>query len=388
MSWLGAGGYPDVHPPLFYWLLRGWEWFGVHEFWLRTLPVLASLGALVLWGRVAGAGLSVLLLATSFADVQQARELRMYAPLEFFAVAHVLALLRRRWNWAALTLLAASFTHLFGLFLIPVGWFLGCRRYYWMQAGCFCLWLGWGIPHYRAELATHPLGLRQIPSVLTGVEAVGRLVTGRVAAFGDPLSLVAGVLVLGWLLWRRPACPAWVYAWALGPWLFLWLLSRLTPISLFEFKYVVWTLPAWTMLLGTRQLVPLWVVVNLWGMIPWLLWPHQWMADWRGVAAEVRGSSEAVVVHPSMMGAPLLYYGVRPQFVDEFAQLKPGHPMIWVTTPYHPYVVAQGLLRGVNQYWERVREQDFDSRLPSAQVEVSWWVWRNRPADVSGGRQL
>ncbi|MBT9582356.1 hypothetical protein IV102_03335 [bacterium] len=367
MSWLSSAGYPDVHPPLFYWMLNGWARLGSGEFWLRTLPVLASLLALFLWARVSRNPLSVLLLATSFAELQQDREVRMYAFLELWAVAHLWALMSTRWWLAGLTLLAACFTHLFGLFLVPLAWFWGCRRLY----GVMLLWLMWAVPHYLGQL-DHPLGLRQVPTLAMEVEAVGRLVTGRVAAFGDPLSLVAGALGVAWLAWR-PVCPAWVYYWALGPWLSLWLVSRFTPIQLFEFKYLVWTLPAWTLLLASSMpLVWFWVGVNLWGAIPWLLWPDQTMADWRGVADRVRPAGLPVVVHPSMMAAPLLFYGLGPprlQFVDEVGQIPQG-PMIWVSTPHHPYVVSQGLLRHLRGLRGRTV---FPSRLPSSVVEVSVW---------------
>jgi hypothetical protein len=371
MSWLNSAGYPDVHPPLFGWLLHQWARLGGSEAWLRTLPVLCALLGLGLWARVSGSLLSVLLLATSFAQLQQDREVRMYALLQLLAVAYFGALLSKRWVGAGVALLGACFTHLFGLFLFPLGWFWACRRCFAMQAVVLLIWLSWGIPHYRAQL-DHPLGLRQVPSLSMEVEAVGRLVTGRVAAFGDPWSVAIGALVLGWLAWRRPRCAAWVYGWALGPWLGLWLVSRLTPLQLFEFKYLVWTLPAWTLLLAERRLAPLWLVVNLGGAVPWLGRPHESLADWRRAAHMVSPGALPVVVHPSMMGAPLLYYGLTPprlRFVDEAGQIPPG-ALIWVTTPHHPFVVAQALQRHLRGLRGRTV---VPAQLPSSVLEVSLW---------------
>ena len=376
----------DVHPPLFFALVELWTYGGLSEAWLRSLSVLASLVALVLWAlllpRTALLG-GVAMLALSFADVQQSRELRMYSWLQLWALLYFWCMTRQRWALAALGLLCASFTHLFGLFLIPVGWFVeGFRpRALAYQGLVLALWLSWGIPHYLAQ-AQHPLDLRQRPSLSMGLEAVGRLLGGRVAAFGDTLSLALGAIVLAWLLFSRPRVARWVYAWALIPWLSIWLVSRYTPLQLFEFKYLVWTLPAWIWLLlaGRRPawiLLPL-VLVNLAWMLPWLYAPHDYQANWRRVANMLDGEKSTIVVHPSMMAGPLLYYGyavppLRP--LDEWSQLQPGRPMVWVTTPHHPYVGHQRLLQGVRRYWRMDKEVTLPSRLPSSQVDLSWWSW-------------
>lgn len=390
MSILGAAqwrhGFQDVHPPLYYGLLEQWARFGLSEFWLRSSSVLASLWSLMLWVRlvrhwrpelVIPCGL---MLAVSFADLQQAREIRMYAWLQLWSLAYFVAWLENRRGLAALALLAASFTHLFGLFLFPLGFF--CRPAWsrWLPM-VLALWLAWGVPHYLGQ-QDHPLGLRQTPTLSMGVEAVGRLLCGRIAPFGDLFSLALGAMVLAWLLWRRPACPRLVYAWALLPWLSIWLVSRLTPLQIFEFKYLVWTLPAWIFLLAgslrARYLLPVWVAVNLGGSLPFLAHPHRWLADWRGVALAVRANPDVVCVHPSMMAAPLFCYGYqspRLQLVDEWAQVVPQRNMIWVSTPYHPFVAQQQLLLGVRKFWKLDRQIDFASLLPSSEIQVTFWQW-------------
>lgn len=386
MTWLGAAGYPDVHPPLFYLLLGAWQKLGSSEAWLRTLPVLLGLFSLGLCLRLPGmTRTGWVLLAFSFAELQQSRELRMYSLLEFLAVVHVWALLGRRWYWAGLSLLAACYTHLFGLFLFPLGWLMAPRRWLGVQIVVLGLWLPWAVPHYLAQ-QDHPLGLRPAPGLAVGLEAVGRLAAGRVAAVGDRFSLLLGAGILGLLVWhlgKGPRCPAWVYAWALGPGCVLWTLSAFTPIHLFEFKYLIWTWPAWCLWLGRMQVA---VGVSLAGVnlalaLPWLLWPQRFQADWRAVAGLLKASQQDVCVHPSMMGAPLLYYGLGPprlKFVDEFSQLAPGGAMIWVSTPNHPFVASQGLLRGVSRYWRLERRERFDCQLPSGVVEVTFWRWEKQ----------
>ena len=399
MSIVGAAqwrqGFQDVHPPLFYGLLEQWARFGLSEFWLRSCSVLASLGSLGLWLRLVRhwrPELAVpcgLMLAVSFAELQQAREVRMYAWLELWTLAYLVAWLEDRRKLAALALLGAVFTHLFGLFLVPLGYF--CRKAWsrWVPV-VLALWFAWAVPHYLGQ-RDHPLGLRQTPGLSMGVEAVGRLLSGRIAPFGDSFSIAIGAVALVWLLWRRPACPRLVYAWALLPWLSVWFVSRFTPLQIFEFKYLVWTVPAWIYLLAAslpgRFLLPVWLAINLWGIVPYLQSPHRWLANWRAAAQALRASSQVVCVHPSMMAAPLFCYGVqsRVQLVDEWSQLQPERDMIWVSTPNHPYVVHQHLLVGIRQYWKLEKQLDFSSELPSSEIQVTFWRWGQGPP--SGGEK-
>jgi len=392
MSLLAAAQFPkdfnDVHPPLFYGILHYWCMGGLSEFWLRSSSVLASLLGLCLWWRLVRhweperAATCVLMLATAFSDLQQARELRMYPWLQLWSLAYLVCLQEQRKVMAALALAAACFTHVFGLFLIPIGLLKGWSR--WLPV-VVALWLAWGVPHYLGQ-RDHPLDLRQRPNLAMELEAIGRLVGGRVTAFGDGPSLGLGALVLLWLAWKRPVAPRLVYAWALLPWLSVWIVSVLTPLQIFEFKYLVWTLPAWIYLLAASTprlpLVLLWSALNLWGMLPWLAEPHRWMANWRGVAASLRGEQRVIYVHPSMMAAPLLYYGYgQPQLkpVDEAKQMEGGQDMVWVTTLNHPFVAQKRLLAGIARYWQLEKQLDFASLLPSSEIQVSFWQWQQAP---------
>lgn len=377
----------DVHPPLYLAGLAAWGQVSLSEGWLRLFSVVPSLALVAFFPRIfsrlglsaAGGLAGAVMLAVSFADLQQAREVRMYAWLGLWAGLHLLALLSGRWRWAVLTLLAACYTHLFGLFLLPLGWLLRRERaLLYVQVAVVLAWLTWAIPQMLAH-KEHMFQLRQSPGAATLVEAIGRLVGGRVAAFGDPLSLVLGGIALAWLGWRRPRVHLAVYGWALLPWLGLWLLSALTPVQLFEFKYLVWTLPAWIALLVASArpapLILLWAAVNLFGAVPWLLAPHQWMANWREVADYAARQRLPVVVHPSMMSAPLLYYGVNVQGVDTWQQVQPERSMVWITTPHHPFVVQSHLATGLMLYWRKQSRRKFQTRLPSSEVDVSAWEW-------------
>lgn len=384
--------FEDVHPPLFFALVEVWSLGGLSEAWLRGLSVVASgLSLLAFWKLLEASGVSrrecgfaLLLLACSFADLQQAREIRMYAWLQLWSVLYLWALAGNRLKLSLGFLLAALYTHLFGVFLIPIGWALRKGLRYPFLA--LALWLPWAILHYASQRG-HPLDLRQAPTLWMALEAPGRLVGGRVAPFGDPLSLGLGIGLLVFLALARPRAPHWVKAWALLPWLTVWLVSTFTPIQLFEFKYLVWTLPAWIWLLvssrgGWAWAFP-WLALNLGLAWPWLTRPHDYLADWRGVAHALRRYPPElpVIVHPSMMSLPLRYYGVPTpplEGVDEWGQLQPGRAMLWVTTPHHPFVFRQGLLVGVERFWREVGRHKFSALLPSSQIWLIEWRWKEQ----------
>lgn len=392
---LGTDPHFDVHPPLFLIMLEAWSRGGLSEGWLRLLSVLPSLVSLGVlwrlsgfWGLQPGQRRALLWMqALSFAGLQLAREVRMYSWLEFWALLHLLALQQRRGWLAGLSLLAACYTHVFGLFLLPLA-YTGPRLRLWRtQLLAMLLWLPWAWTHYRHQFS-HPLDLRQLPSASVLLEAVGRIASGRLAAYGDPASLWAGAALMLALLsvlgLRRPVHIQ-VLALAILPPLSAWLVSRTTPLQIFEFKYFYWTHAAWaTLALFSLPRLPamvalVWAWLNLAALVPLLLMPHNWLANWRQTA-EMTRSRSPVVVHPSMMSAPLLYYGVVLKPVDEWSQLQPGQDMIWVTTPHHPYVVRQGLWRGIERYWRRVSRETLRSQLPSSEIEVVDYRW-----DPSGG---
>jgi mannosyltransferase len=91
----------DLHPPLYYVLLRGWAVLGESEEWLRafsalwsvlTVPVVYAIGKVV-GGRWLGL-LAAGILAISPLHIEYAHQTRMYSMATFFAAAAVLCLLR------------------------------------------------------------------------------------------------------------------------------------------------------------------------------------------------------------------------------------------------------------------------------------------------------
>jgi mannosyltransferase len=127
----------DVHPPLYYWLLKMWTWvFGNGEFGLRTMSILFAVATIVLtfflvrklFGRKA-ALVSLLFLALSPMLVRYADEARMYTMSAFLVVSATYALVKatelkqRRW-WVFYGVLVAlgMWTHYFTIFVWLAHW--------------------------------------------------------------------------------------------------------------------------------------------------------------------------------------------------------------------------------------------------------------------------
>jgi len=112
----------DVHPPLYYLLLRGWRALaGEEEVALRLLSALLGLLAVAVIdraGRTAGGGragiFAALLLAASPLAVRWSQEIRMhvlallFAALVLWAALKLITGARRRWRWARVLGLATA----------------------------------------------------------------------------------------------------------------------------------------------------------------------------------------------------------------------------------------------------------------------------------------
>jgi hypothetical protein len=125
----------DIHPPLYYWLLRPWtQLAGTDEAAARLLSILLCLGAAAAvyaagrdWFGPRGALLAATLFVISPLSTLAAQFLRMYALLAFASAVSTLAFLRlsRRekatpFDWALYVAanVAGSFTHVWFFFLL------------------------------------------------------------------------------------------------------------------------------------------------------------------------------------------------------------------------------------------------------------------------------
>jgi len=395
MSWLVSGFWQsardwDVHPPGFFFTLHYWSKLGgLSELWLRLLPALAGwlcLPALYWLARELDQppGAPVALLAVSCYHVQYSRELRMYPLLCLFAVLGLAALargLRGRKAWlapAALCFCAADWLHYFGLLVPFVGLALVRRdtalRWVVAWGASFLGFLPW-----LAGFQSPPqdLTLRMLPGIQDLFEMWGRMLAGDYGPGGNLLYAAAGAAVLALVLWDRRRLP---FFWLVGAPLVVWLMSRFTPLRAFEYKYFVWCAPALALVLARHRLLWLpFAVVNLMVWAGLFVAPGGQGQNWRSVAGILRQRSpEAIVlVHPGMMAAPLLYYGMSPDAMRPTDALDlatlPSTGELWlVYTPHHPLAarmqLEEGLLRaGWTPSYASLEEKRV---LPSAVVRV------------------
>ncbi len=254
----------DIHPPLFYLVLRGWVALaGESEVATRLLTALLHLTAAAVVFTTARprigadrAAVCAAILIASPLGIVAAQLLRMYSLLELTAALSLLCWLRfvdgdrpsRLW-WTGLVLsnVAGTFTHIWFLFLLAAIasahlLFWRWRRFPWMLAAALASLLPWSIIWLpillsQASHSADNLAWLKPPSWSAPVEVA---------------LMQAGVAVL--LLFRRPradtrdiAVPATVWAMALSLPFTLSLVAQ----PLFWARFTVVALPALALALGT-----------------------------------------------------------------------------------------------------------------------------------------
>lgn len=277
----------DVHPPLYYLLLRGWrELAGASEFSLRALSAFAGILAVAAtaalarrWQRrPAAAAATTLFMALSPPLVYYSQEARMYELLALLAALATLLLVallphlrggqpataRRTALPAALYLLAVAaglYTHYFFPAVLAVHGLVvavSLDRRHWRGAVAWAalaalavlLYLPW-LPIFLRQTGGRPGD--ELSLVAFGGEVIRWLALGPAAAaarWAVPLVLVGAVLAL--LPWpateRRSARRAWLaLAGVLLPLLLMWLVQATRPAF---YKFLVVAVPFLALLWG------------------------------------------------------------------------------------------------------------------------------------------
>lgn len=154
----------DVHPPLYYWALKTWQYvFGPSEIGLRSMSVMFAVVAMVLgfllvkkWFGRKAAFISLLLLVLSPMLVRYGQEARMYTMVAAITIGatYVLSLAmetqkKRLWLWYALLVAAGMLTHYFTAFVWIAHWAWrayttytrGTDKKTWLKKMCDGRWL-------------------------------------------------------------------------------------------------------------------------------------------------------------------------------------------------------------------------------------------------------
>ena len=372
----------DIHPPLYYLLLRAWLVFGQSEAVLRSLSAVIGLLSVAglyglgraLWTPLAGA-MAALLLAVSPLHIWYSQEARMYGLASLWAII-ASGLLYRAWgrsgwgHWAgyALALALGMYTHYFFGFVVVahvvfVGYMLLRRN---TPRAVLLGWVG-------AQLAWVALFAPWIPTVIRQLRggggawvthAVGRPtlqvlwdtyigftigpvremlpVWLRRGAYVAYLLVLIGAL---WLIFRSRAekVPAGHWAkmdsgvfcliWCVVPIGTAWLASQVKPM--YALRYMLPFLPVFCLLvaLGLASLIKsrpavglilagALLALNLGGA--WLLATTPQKPDWRGLTADLVEQVEegdVIVPEPFWNAKPLHYYADGALTISDAAPL-------------------------------------------------------------------
>ncbi len=394
----------EVHPPGFFLFNHYWMKVALSESFLRLPSLLFGLLTLAvastLYWQLDQETMvwPLALLTVSTLSIQASREFRQYALLTLLvclALASLLAWLKTSKAGFLVGYAAACalsyWVHYLSFFALPVGlaWVLvfgnGRWKAWWgAVAGSFVPFLPW-VPSLLGQVQAQDLMIRPAPGWAGLVELFSRLSVGDVGAAGDPLQIAWGAVVLvglGVLIgsrWQKleiRLCALWL----LLPIGLVFGLSVVSSIRIFEFKYFVWTIPALcflvTRLPAPRVVTVCLVVANL---VTWVVVVYngqQYGPNWRLASVVLRQvpPEAAIWIHPSMVAAPLLYYGLKPERltpVDHFqAEKLEGKELVYlVTLPNHPFVARQKLVSHF-QDWEGQILVESQPRLPSAWIRI------------------
>lgn len=429
---------------------------GGMEAWFRWSSIPWSLAVVALTYSVAAhlggrrvAFLASLLVASSAFLAYYSWEVRMYPMQTALVLASAFAFLqaesggRRGALWlvglVGLSLLA-FFTHYLSIFhLAPLGLALAARA--WREragrgrriaalVGVLVPVAAWG--HVMlGQAGSQPMFLRDAPGWPQLVELTFQCffgVTWNVPLAGWPelasagwsvapakwVGMLAGMAALAGLASASPRARWMVAGQVLAPLAGVLVVTTFTSVRVFEYKYfqsvVPWlfvavahlgTEPGGVLRRGVGLVGGLLIAANLWACMTWHSAPAFWGPQpWRPVLEAVEPRMEAgdqILVHPSMMMAPVLAYGffearlrpcvfdsgargggasLRVTGVDTPSDTQLGEALarsgrVWLLlTPHHPWVVRQHLESVLLQRWEARAAWETDGFWPANRIRV------------------
>ncbi|MHB2018205.1 MAG: glycosyltransferase family 39 protein, partial [Candidatus Xenobia bacterium] len=331
----------EVHPPLYFFWLHFWLGLVPHRVgWLRlssilwgllTIPVVHRLGQRLFDDPTAA--LAALLTALSAFLAVFCEELRMYSMVTFFLTLAALALVERAVPLYVVSATLALYTQYLAavvLCIMGVAWLVSQRQWrFWLLAQgltalAFLPWLPTLWQQAHSSFTLRPPPATGWPLELLFQMAYGWTFPRPLADWGsiDPIKLGVGLLLPLAILRVRRA--AWVTATVAITIAVVGLISSVTPLHIFEYKYLSIIDPLFLLLAAAaltqlpvpvrKGLILLFVAFNLLSMA--LFWQDPLMQpqDWRDATAWLLPRlqvGDAVVLHPAMMVAPFAFYGGR-----------------------------------------------------------------------------
>lgn len=376
LSLIIEGTASDIHPPLYYLILRGWrELVGETEFGLRSFSAFVGVLTVALTIAIAQNWIkqrqpSVSLWAGWWAAIHPAliyysQETRMYALLAFWGILSTWLLIHSKKRVMALlylvVLTAGLYTHYFFPVILGVHGAMTLAKRSWkglwewagMVLGSVLLYSPW-LPIFWRQLATRPRTETALPAFLN--------TAGHWLAFGETLPstswlglLLLVVIGLAWISYR-PKLTESIFIWlgVLLPIALIWLTGTTRPAF---YKFLLLAVPFFCLLLGQlgwfrhQLLAGLLALPLLWLMGQSLnnLYqnPAYQRADYRGIAERIAmegGESAGILLNAPNQWEVFTYYhqqgapvypipraNPNPMAIDaELSQITAQHDRLYV----------------------------------------------------------
>lgn len=319
----------DVHPPLYYLLLKIWtDIFGYSEVSLRLPSVIAGVVTVYfvfkigerLFDRHTGLA-AALFMAINPLAIYYSQEARMYSLETLAVVVAIYTLITKRWVSFVLALIVSVFADYVSLFILPSLFLIAKERKkvllaFSLAGGVFLLWMPILLAQFRTSLdlaTTVPLwgqvvggfSLKSLPLTLV------KFIFGRITLDNKILYL----LIFGSI----SALYSWMIIQVRNKQLWLWLALPLAlgfiislKIPLFTYHRFLFTLPAFLLLLAkgvarSKPLSVLVLLVSIASVAAFNLNSNFQREDWRGLVNYMQ-ADPGVAVIPSLAQAPAITY--------------------------------------------------------------------------------
>lgn len=376
----------DVHPPLYYLLLKVWgNFFGYSEVSMRMPSVLFGVGIVILSYLIAKKLFSVqtALIAAVFVTVNPlliyySQEARMYSQAAFFTALAVFGFVEKRWIIYVLGIVLAVYTDYLPLLLIPALFFIRTDRRKFFIATftvlIFCLpWL----PNFLIQFRTGSQFATVSPewgSVVGGASFKNfllvwvKFIFGRITLDNKYLYAVITVIVTGFYLFlagRSKKVVLWW--WLLLPIFLVFIISFKVPI--FAYHRFLFVLPAFLLLVADGAKRKSWVLavlsISLLSLIYFSANTRFQRENWRDAVVYIKNDEGEVLMPNLSQSAAIKYYAPDLAIFDLASPPKSLTPTVYLLRYVQDLFDRQDILRKnlENAGYQKIEEKIFNGVL-------------------------
>ncbi|MBI3559336.1 glycosyltransferase family 39 protein, partial [Candidatus Gottesmanbacteria bacterium] len=299
----------DVHPPLYYLILKFWtNFFGFSEIALRFPSVIAGVLAVFVIYKIGGK-VPALFLAVNPLAIYYSQEARMYSLAMLLVLLAVSFFLKGKKLWFIIFLALAFYTDYIPWLIFPVFLPLSFLVFIFLAPWSLTMW---------QQFQANVLLAREVPlwgQVVGGfsfkaLELVPiKFIFGRIPAH---LIFALPTVFYGWILTKTKNRFLW--SWLLIPIFLGFLISFKIPI--FTYHRFLFVLPAFILLLAegvknSIKVIMFIIFISFISLMIFNLNPRFWRENWRAATAYINSDPGKVVMPNLAQSASLTYYGAK-----------------------------------------------------------------------------